>query len=128
VGGEQSGHIVFLDYNTTGDGLLTGLQLVNTMKMTGKKLSELAAEMTIFPQTLINVRVTDKHAVTDNAQVAATIAAVEEDMAGNGRVLVRASGTEPLVRVMVEAKTQEICDAYCNRIADVVKSEMGLVE
>lgn len=128
MGGEQSGHIVFLDYNTTGDGLLTGLQLVNTMKVTGKKLSELAAEMKIFPQTLINVRVTDKHAVTENALVAAKIAEVEQKMAGNGRVLVRASGTEPLVRVMVEAATQEECDAYCTAIADVVRAEMGLAE
>lgn len=128
VGGEQSGHIVFIDYNTTGDGLLSGLQLVNTMKMTGKKLSELAAEMTIFPQKLINVRVTDKYAVTDNAKVVETIAAVEAEMAGNGRVLVRASGTEPLVRVMVEAATQDSCDAFCVRIADVVKEEMGLAE
>lgn len=128
VGGEQSGHIVFIDYNTTGDGLLSGLQLVNTMKMTGKKLSELAAEMQIFPQRLINVRVTDKYAVTDNAVVAETISAVEAEMNGNGRVLVRASGTEPLVRVMVEAATQESCDAYCTRIADVVKAEMGLAD
>ena len=126
MGGEQSGHIVFLDYNTTGDGLLTGLQLANTMKVTGKKLSELAAEMKIFPQTLINVRVTDKHAVTENTLVAAKIAEVEQQMAGNGRVLVRASGTEPLVRVMVEAATQEACDAYCTAIADVVRAEMGL--
>jgi len=76
LGGEQSGHIVFLDFNTTGDGLLTGIQLVNIMKATGKKLSELAAEMKIYPQRLVNVRVTDKHAVTDNAKVATVIAEV----------------------------------------------------
>ena len=128
VGGEQSGHIIFLDYNTTGDGLLTGIQLVNIMKITGKKLSELAGEMTIFPQELVNVRVTDKHAVTQNEKVAAAIAEVEADMAGNGRVLVRPSGTEPLVRVMVEAATEEICKEYVNRIADVVRTEMGLAE
>lgn len=128
VGGEQSGHIVFLDYNTTGDGMLTGLQLVNTMKVTGKKLSELAAEMTIYPQKLINVRVTDKHAVTDNAKVAATIAEVEQEMNGEGRVLVRPSGTEPLVRVMVEAPTSEKCEVYCTQIAAVVSEEMGLKE
>lgn len=128
VGGEQSGHIVFLDFNTTGDGLLTGIQLVNIMKATGKRLSELAGEMTIYPQKLVNVRVTDKHAVTQNEQVAAVIAQVEADMAGNGRVLVRPSGTEPLVRVMVEAATVEACEAYVNRIADVVKAEMGLAE
>lgn len=128
VGGEQSGHIVFLDYNTTGDGLLTGIQLVSIMKATGKKLSELAAEMTIFPQRLVNVRVTDKHAVTQNEKVAAKIAEVEAEMAGNGRVLVRPSGTEPLVRVMVEAATENECEEYVNRIADVVKAEMGLAE
>ena len=128
VGGEQSGHIVFLDYNTTGDGLLTGIQLVNIMKATGKKLSELAAEMTIFPQRLVNVRVTDKHAVTQNEKVAAVISAVEAEMAGNGRVLVRPSGTEPLVRVMVEAATEAQCETYVHRIADVVKAEMGLAE
>ncbi len=128
LGGEQSGHIVFLDYNTTGDGLLTGIQLVNIMKATGKKLSELASEMKIFPQRLVNVRVTDKHAVTENAKVAAVIAEVEADMAGNGRVLVRPSGTEPLVRVMVEAATEEDCEHYVERIADVVRAEMGLAE
>jgi phosphoglucosamine mutase len=128
VGGEQSGHIIFLDYNTTGDGLLTGIQLVNIMKITGKKLSELAGEMTIYPQELVNVRVTDKHAVTQNEKVAAVIAEVEADMAGNGRVLVRPSGTEPLVRVMVEAATEETCKEYVNRIADVVRAEMGLAE
>ncbi|ATP42158.1 phosphoglucosamine mutase [Solibacillus sp. R5-41] len=128
VGGEQSGHIVFLDYNTTGDGLLTGIQLVSIMKATEKKLSELAGEMTIFPQRLVNVRVTDKHAVTQNEKVAAVIAEVEAEMAGNGRVLVRSSGTEPLVRVMVEAATEEACETYVNRIADVVRAEMGLVE
>ncbi|MBE3102668.1 MAG: phosphoglucosamine mutase, partial [Bacilli bacterium] len=128
LGGEQSGHIVFLDYNTTGDGLLTGLQLVNIMKITGKKLSELAAEMKIFPQKLVNVRVTDKHGVTDNAKVAAVIGEVEVEMAGNGRVLVRPSGTEPLVRVMVEALTEENCERYVERIVIVVRSEMGLTE
>ncbi|PZX01237.1 phosphoglucosamine mutase [Psychrobacillus insolitus] len=128
LGGEQSGHIIFLDYNTTGDGLLTGLQLVNIMKVTGKKLSELAAEMTIYPQKLVNIRVTDKHAVTQNEQVAQVIGEVEAEMSGNGRVLVRPSGTEPLVRVMVEATTREECESYVNRIADVVKTEMGLTE
>lgn len=127
-GGEQSGHIVFLDFNTTGDGLLTAIQLVNIMKMTGKRLSELAGEMTVFPQRLVNVRVTDKHAVTSNEKVAAIIAQVEADMNGNGRVLVRPSGTEPLVRVMVEAATEADCVVYVDKIAAVVKEEMGLTE
>lgn len=126
LGGEQSGHIIFLDYNTTGDGLLSGLQLVNIMKATKKPLSELAAEMKKFPQSLVNVRVTDKHHVTDNEKVKAEIEQVEAEMAGNGRVLVRPSGTEPLVRVMVEAATEEQCRAYTDRIAKIVEEEMGL--
>lgn len=128
LGGEQSGHIIFLDYNTTGDGLLTGLQLVNIMKKTGRKLSDLASEMRVFPQKLVNVRVTDKHAVTENKNVADVISAVEKEMAGNGRVLVRPSGTEPLVRVMVEAPREDECEQYVERIVEVVRREMGLVE
>lgn len=126
LGGEQSGHIIFLDHNTTGDGLLTGLQLVNIMKVMNKPLSELAGEMKKFPQKLVNVRVTDKHHVTDNEKVAAIISEVEKEMDGNGRILVRPSGTEPLVRVMAEAPTQEQCDQYVDRICKVVKEEMGL--
>ncbi|MCM3694633.1 phosphoglucosamine mutase [Neobacillus niacini] len=128
LGGEQSGHIIFLDYNTTGDGLLTGLQLVNIMKSTQKKLSELAADMKKFPQKLVNVRVTDKHHVTDNEKVKTVIEQVEAEMNGNGRILVRPSGTEPLVRVMAEAPTEEVCAAYVDRIVSVVKAEMELKE
>lgn len=126
LGGEQSGHIIFLDYNTTGDGLLTGLQLVNIMKMTKKSLSELANEMDKFPQKLVNIRVTDKHHVTDNEKVKDIITQVEQEMNGNGRILVRPSGTEPLVRVMAEAPTEELCESYVERIAVVVRDEMGL--
>ncbi|WP_264741023.1 phosphoglucosamine mutase [Cytobacillus firmus] len=128
LGGEQSGHIIFLDFITTGDGLLTGLQLVNIMKVTKKPLSELANEMQKFPQKLVNIRVTDKHHVTDNEKVKEVIAQVEEEMNGNGRILVRPSGTEPLVRVMAEAPTGELCASYVERIAAVVESEMGLKE
>jgi phosphoglucosamine mutase len=128
LGGEQSGHIIFLDYNTTGDGLLTGLQLVNIMKMTKKPLSELAKEMQKFPQKLVNIKVTDKLHVTDNEKVKAIIEQVEVEMNGNGRILVRPSGTEPLVRVMAEAPSEELCETYVNRIAEVVKEEMGLKE
>ncbi|USK55223.1 phosphoglucosamine mutase [Cytobacillus solani] len=128
LGGEQSGHIIFLDYVTTGDGLLSGLQLVNIMKMTKKPLSELAKEMQKFPQKLVNIRVTDKHHVTDNEKVRAIITEVEHEMKGNGRILVRPSGTEPLVRVMAEAATEELCNAYVERIVSVVKQEMGLDE
>ncbi|WP_456272733.1 phosphoglucosamine mutase [Bacillus sp. AK031] len=126
LGGEQSGHIIFLDYNTTGDGLLTGIQLVNIMKLTGKSLSELAGEMKKFPQKLVNVKVTDKYHVTDNAEVKAVIEKVEAEMNGNGRILVRPSGTEPLVRVMAEAPTEELCGKYVDEIAQVVQEEMGL--
>ncbi|MDQ0247809.1 phosphoglucosamine mutase [Bacillus fengqiuensis] len=126
LGGEQSGHIIFLDYNTTGDGMLSAIQLVNIMKATKKSLSELAGEMVKYPQLLINVKVTDKHKVTENEKVKAVIEAVEQEMAGNGRVLVRPSGTEPLVRVMVEAPTDGECEQYVNRIVEVVKEEMGL--
>lgn len=128
LGGEQSGHIIFLDYNTTGDGLLTGLQLVNIMKMTKKPLSELANEMKKYPQRLVNIRVTDKYHVTDNEKVKQIIEEVETEMNGNGRILVRPSGTEPLVRVMAEASTEELCNEYVDRIAAVVKDEMGLTE
>ncbi|WP_035190268.1 phosphoglucosamine mutase [Ligilactobacillus equi] len=126
LGGEQSGHIVFLDYNTTGDGMLTSLQLLNVMKQTGKKLSELAAEVTTYPQELVNVRVTDKKAALDNQKIKDAIAQVEEKMAGDGRVLVRPSGTEDLLRVMAEASTQELVHQYVQEIVDVVQAEMGI--
>src|SRR5699024_1561595 len=126
LGDEQSGHVVFLDHSTTGDGLLTGIQLLHVMKDTGKTLSELAAEVTTYPQELINVRVTDKEGVMEHPRVQKVIADVEEEMAGDGRVLVRASGTEPLLRVMTEAPTQEKVTEYCTRIADVVREEFGL--
>ncbi|MGX2957877.1 phosphoglucosamine mutase [Peribacillus sp. JNUCC 23] len=128
LGGEQSGHIIFLDYNTTGDGLLTGVQLVNIIQMTKKPLSVLAAEMKKYPQTLVNVRVTDKHGVTENAKVQEIISEVEAEMNGNGRILVRPSGTEPLVRVMAEAPDATQCNQYVERIVAVVKAEMGLEE
>jgi len=128
IGGEQSGHIIFLDFSTTGDGMLSALQLVNIMKATGKKLSELASEVQKYPQKLVNIKVTDKNAVAENPRVAEIIRQVEQEMAGNGRVLVRPSGTEPLVRVMVEAETEDACETYANRIAEVVKNEMGLNE
>jgi phosphoglucosamine mutase len=128
LGGEQSGHIIFLDYNTTGDGLLSGLQLVNIMKMTKKSLSELAGEMKKYPQKLVNIRVTDKYHVTDNEKVKAIIDEVEAEMNGNGRILVRPSGTEPLVRVMAEAATEELVKSYVEKIANVVEEEMGLKE
>ncbi|MGJ3417019.1 phosphoglucosamine mutase [Bacillus sp. Je.9.29.b] len=126
VGGEQSGHLIFLDYNTTGDGMLSAIMLVNTLKATGKTLSELAAEMEKFPQLLVNVKVSDKYKVEENEKVKAVIQEVEKEMNGDGRILVRPSGTEPLVRVMAEAKTKELCNEYVARITAVVKEEMGI--
>ena len=128
LGGEQSGHVVFFDYLTTGDGLLTGIQLLHVMKETGKKLSELAEEITTFPQRLVNVPVTDKHNVMNNAAIKEVIDEVELEMGENGRVLVRPSGTESLLRIMAEAPTQKEVDAYVMRIKEVVENEIGIHE
>ncbi|EIT87363.1 phosphoglucosamine mutase [Fictibacillus macauensis ZFHKF-1] len=124
LGGEQSGHIIFLDHTTTGDGMLSAIQLASIVKQSNKPLSELANEMKKFPQVLINVRVADKSKLENNAAITEAIAAVETEMEGNGRVLVRPSGTEPLVRVMVEAPTEELCQSYANAIVEVVKTEL----
>ncbi|WP_456277032.1 phosphoglucosamine mutase [Bacillus sp. AK128] len=126
LGGEQSGHIIFLDYNTTGDGMLSAIQLVNILKMTKKTLSQLAGEMVKFPQILVNVKVRDKHKVMENEEIVNTIKEVETSMNGNGRILVRPSGTESLVRVMAEAPTEEECRQIVDRIAAVVTKEMGI--
>lgn len=127
-GGEQSGHMVFLDYNTTGDGMLSGIQLLNVMKQTGKKLSELAAEVSNYPQKLVNIRVSDKDGAMDVPAIKAIIDEVEKEMNGDGRILVRASGTEPLLRVMGEAPTEEKVNLYVDKISDVVRQEIGLAE
>ena len=125
-GGEQSGHMIFLDYNTTGDGMLSGIQLLNVMKQTGKKLSELADEVTIYPQKLVNIRVTDKNGAMEVQAIKAVVEQVEAEMNGEGRILVRPSGTEPLLRVMAEAPTQEKVDYYVDKIAEVVRAEIGV--
>ncbi len=121
LGGEQSGHIILLDHSTGGDGMLTGIQLVNVMQETGKKLSELADEMTIYPQVLKNVTVTDKKAVLTDEELAKSIENVETILGDAGRVLVRPSGTESLVRVMVEAETKEICNEHANELVEIIK-------
>ncbi len=126
LGGEQSGHIIFLDYNTTGDGMLSAIQLINVMKETGKKLSELAEEMEIYPQVLKNVRVIDKKSALTNPRINEAIEAVEKEMDGEGRVLVRPSGTEPLVRVMVEAPTKEACEKYADQVVTVIDDLLGM--
>lgn len=127
-GGEQSGHMIFLDFNTTGDGMLSGIQLLNIMKETGKKLSELASEVAIYPQKLVNLRVTDKNLAMTHPDVLAVIAEVEHEMGETGRVLVRPSGTEPLLRIMAEAPTDELVNNYVDKIAQVVKQKVGLLE
>ena len=128
LGGEQSGHVIIMDYNTTGDGQLTGIQLVKVMKETGKPLSELAAEVTIYPQKLVNVRVENsmKSKAMEVPAIAEIISKMEEEMNGNGRILVRPSGTEPLLRVMAEAPTDEEVSYYVDTIADVVRKEIGI--
>ncbi|MHC5249686.1 phosphoglucosamine mutase [Enterococcus sp. LJL90] len=125
-GGEQSGHMIFLDYNTTGDGMLSGIQLLNVMKETGKKLSELASEVTIYPQELVNIRVSNKDGAMEVPAIKAVIEEAEAEMNGEGRILVRPSGTEPLLRVMAEAPTHEQVDYYVEKIAKVVREEIGL--
>lgn len=128
LGGEQSGHVVIMDYNTTGDGQLTGVQLTKIMQETGKKLSELAAEVTIYPQKLVNIRVENSMKVKamEVPAIREIIEKMEAKMAGNGRILVRPSGTEPLLRVMAEAPTHEEVDYYVDTIAAVVQAEIGL--
>lgn len=123
-GGEQSGHLIFLDYGTTGDGMLSAVQLANIVVERGQTLADLAKEMPKYPQLLKNIRVEDKNAMMSNEAILAVIAEIEAEMDGKGRVLVRPSGTEPLVRVMVEAKTEALCESYVERILAVVELEM----
>ena len=125
LGGEQSGHIIFSQYATTGDGILTGLQLAARMAQTGKKASELAAIMSTYPQVLINVPGVDKNRV-DDAQLQALVGEAERELGLDGRVLLRASGTEALVRVMVEAKEQGDAQSWATRIANKVEERLKL--
>lgn len=125
IGGEQSGHMIFLDHNSTGDGLITTLQFLAACLRNDQPVSETAALMQRFPQELINVRVADKHAVSENAVVANAIAEAEAKLDGSGRILVRPSGTEPLVRVMVEAATHEEALGYAQEIASIIERELG---
>ena len=128
LGGEQSGHVVIMDYNTTGDGQLSAVQLTKIMKETGKSLSQLASEVTIYPQKLVNIRVENamKEKAMEVPAIKTIIEKMEEEMAGNGRILVRPSGTEPLLRVMAEAPTTEEVNYYVDTIAAVVKDEIGI--
>jgi len=124
LGGEQSGHVIFLDYSTTGDGILTSLQLADTIIASGKRLSELKQVMKKYPQVLVNVRVADKSKYKDNARIAEVIRDVESRLGDDGRVLVRPSGTELLIRVMAEGPDGELVESYVNEIAEVIRAEL----
>lgn len=123
IGGEQSGHIIFSKYATTGDGIITALKMMEVMLAKKKTLSELAAPLVIYPQVLKNIRVTDKTQAQDDADVKAAVEAVANALGADGRILVRESGTEPVVRVMVEAGSTEECEKYVDQVIKVIKSK-----
>ncbi len=127
IGGEQSGHVIFLDFATTGDGELSGVQLVETVVKSGKKLSELATIMRVYPQVLINVRVSDegKKKYNNDEYIISAVQQAEMELSGEGRVLVRVSGTEPLIRVMLEGSDIDQITRLGNEIADVVKERLA---
>ncbi|MEG2597320.1 MAG: phosphoglucosamine mutase, partial [Oscillospiraceae bacterium] len=127
LGGEQSGHIIFLEHNTTGDGLITVLQLLSVMKHTGKKLSELAKIMTVMPQVSVNVMVDNerKYEYIDDVEIMDTIHQVERLFEKDGRVLVRPSGTEPMIRIMIEGQNLSLMEEQANFIADIMKQNLG---
>ena len=126
LGGEQSGHIIFTDDNTTGDGLLSALHLLQVMVHTGKKLSELASIMTVLPQALVNAKVPNhkKEKFMEYQEIADAIEALEKKFKGEGRVLIRPSGTEPLVRVMIEGKDQELINEEAKKLAALITEIM----
>jgi len=126
LGGEQSGHIIFSEHATTGDGVLTGLQLAAEMARTGKSLAELAAVMTVYPQVLVNVRGVDHHALDDDEVIADAVRHHEESLGDGGRVLLRRSGTEPLVRVMVEARDTDEAQRIADELAGIVRERLAL--
>lgn len=127
IGGEQSGHIIFLNYNTTGDGLITGLQLLSVLKKSGKRLSSLAAVMEVMPQVLVNARVKNenKEAYLLDAEIMHEIEHIEKIFSGKGRVLIRPSGTEPLVRVMIEGADKEFIGQKANHLAELIESKLN---
>ena len=122
LGGEQSGHVIFSKYSATGDGINTSLRILEAMLGSKKTLSELTEPVKIYPQLLKNVVVADKNAVMADERVKAAVAGVETALEGEGRALVRASGTEPMVRVMVEAATPAICEQYVGEVVRVIES------
>ena len=125
-GGEQSGHIIFLDHNTTGDGLISALQLMGVMRRTGKSLSELAAYVELLPQVLVNVRVRERKNLEEIASFQKAVRARQTMLQGVGRLLVRYSGTEPLVRIMVEGEERGMVENIAQELADILRKEIGL--
>ena len=123
LGGEQSGHIILMNYATTGDGILTAVKLANIIKTSGKSLEELAGEVSIYPQKLVNIKVIDKKSAMEDVEILAECEKVEKELEGNGRILLRASGTENLIRVMVEASSDELTDKYCEQVAKIVREK-----
>lgn len=123
LGGEQSGHIVLMNYATTGDGILTAVKLANIIKTSGKSLEELASEVSIYPQKLVNIKVIDKKTAMEDSEILSECEKVEKELEGNGRILLRASGTENLIRVMVEASSDELTDKYCEQVAKIVREK-----
>ena len=123
LGGEQSGHIILMNYATTGDGILTAVKLADIIKTSGKSLEELAGEVSIYPQKLVNIKVIDKKSAMEDVEILAECEKVEEELEGNGRILLRASGTENLIRVMVEASSDELTDKYCEQVAKIVREK-----
>ena len=123
LGGEQSGHIILMNYATTGDGILTAVKLADILKTSGKTLEELANEVNIYPQKLVNIKVLDKKLAMEDQDVLEECAKVEKELKGNGRILLRASGTENLIRVMVEASSDELTDKYCEQVAQIVREK-----
>ena len=126
LGGEQSGHIVMMNYATTGDGILTAVKLADIIKTSGKSLEELASEVNIYPQKLVNIKVVDKKAAMEDVEILAECEKVEQELEGNGRILLRASGTENLIRVMVEASSDELTDKYCEQVAKIVREKFEI--
>lgn len=125
LGGEQSGHVIFLDYATTGDGLLTALRVLEIVRDSGQSLDALAEEVKTFPQKLVNVRVKYKKPLAELQAVQDEIQAAEQEFGGSGRVVVRFSGTEPVARVMIEAESHQQVDKWTGRIADAIRTELG---
>ena len=125
LGGEQSGHIIFRQYGTTGDGMMTALRLLSVIRQSGQTLDELTAGLTVYPQILVNVRVKERKPLSQLPAVQKVIAEAETAFAGSGRVLVRFSGTEPLARVMIEGADQPMVDQWAHRIADTIRQELG---